>query len=303
MDNRDWQQEHEPLNWDHLRFFLALAESGSLTDAARTLGVSHTTVQRRVRSVEQDLQTHLFDHTSHGYTLTTAGKVLYEEMLKVKASVESVSSRITGMDQAVQGPVVVSASDTIGMVLLPDIIHRIRLAYPALEIELRIENSITNVTDREVDIAIRTCLRPPDNLIGRKLADLQFAVFGSRHLCEQHKLQRFPVEREGICHICLDESFKTTPFHNWFAARVPQHNPVILTSGFMPALQLTLAGCGVAVLPHYLKDRFTDLVELPSDEPVESNQLWLLSHADLRDTRRFRLVKQFLTDDLSAVFA
>lgn len=290
------------MNWDHLRFFLALAESGSLTDAARALDVSHTTVQRRVRSVEQDLQTHLFDHTSNGYTLTTAGKMLYEEMLEVKASVERVSSRISGMDQAVQGPVVVSASDTIGMVLLPDIIRRLRLAYPELEIELRIENSITNITDREVDIAIRTCLRPPENLIGRKLADLQFAVFASRGVCEQHELQRFPIGKDDICHICLNGSFKGTPFHSWFAAHVPQQNPVIVTSGFMPALQLTLAGCGVALLPRYLKDRYTDLVELSVDQPVESNQLWLLSHADLRDTRRFRLVKQFLTDELSTVF-
>lgn len=284
------------VNWDHLRFFLALANTGSMTLAARELGVSHTTVLRRVRAIEKELETHLFDHTMQGHVLTPAGDSLHAEVQKVKYAVDNISRQISGVDQLIEGAVVITTTDTLGYCFMPSIVTRLHQRHPELSITLKVANRMSDISNREADIALRTCVAPPENLIGRKVGTIRFAACASQSYVEQHEISRFPDETAEHRFVVLDASFKEVPFYCWLAERISEN--YVTVNGLLTAYHLCVAGAGITVLPTYLINASAGLVELPAIEPVASNDLWLLSHVDLRDTLRIKLVKRFLLDEL-----
>lgn len=290
-------------NWDHLRFFLALADKRSLSDAARDLEVSHTTVLRRVKSIEQALETHLFDHTSSGYRLTPAGEALYGEVQKMKTAVDDISRRISGVDQQIGGPIVITTTDTLGCVFLPDLIRQMSEQYPELEVTLLVGTQISDMDNREADIAIRTCEIPPPHLVGRKLGQVQFYACSSAKYASAHKLTAFPENLEQHRLIQLDTTFSETPFHRWLAPHCGVAGSVVTANGLLTAYRLCAADVGITVLPSYLVDDDPALVRLESEALISAADIWLLSHADLRDTARVRLVKRFLFDAFDKVFS
>ena len=290
-------------NWDHLRYFLALADAGSLSQAARDLGVSHTTVLRRVRSIEKELETHLFDHTGQGHKLTAAGKTLYSEVQKMQLAVNDIARKISGADQEIEGPVSVTTTDTMGYYILPPIVTRLYQRYPQLSITLTATNQMSDIDKREADIALRTCSEPPPNLVGRKIGTIRFCACASREYIEAHKLSKFPQNTADHNFILLDKQFSETPFYTWLDSKLELQSGRITASGMLTAYALCTAGAGITVLPDYLIHQSDTLQELPSDNEVASNDLWLLSHVDLRNTVRIKLVKNFLFEELSQVFA
>ncbi len=290
-------------NWDHLRYFLALADAGSLSQAARQLGVSHTTVLRRVRAIEKSLETHLFDHTSQGHQLTPAGQTLHAEVQKMKLAVDDISRQISGVDQQIEGPVSITTTDTLGCYVLPDILTRLQQRYPELSISLRVANQLSDMNNREADIAVRTCVEPPAELVGRKIATLNFAACAARTYLDETGLNSFPVANSAHRFVVLDEPFKHAPFCTWLDARIDDSSPRVTADGLLTAYRLCVAGAGIAVLPDYLLAYNSSLVKLAVEEPVASNDLWILSHVDLRDTLRIRLVKRFLINELQKVFS
>lgn len=289
-------------NWDHLRYFLALADAGSLSQAARDLGVSHTTVLRRVRSIEKELETHLFDHTGQGHKLTAAGNSLYSEVQKMQLAVNDIARKISGVDQEIEGPVSITTTDTLGYHILPPVITRLYQRYPQLSITLTVTNQMSDIDKREADIALRTCAEPPPNLVGRKIGKIQFCACASRSYIDSRQLSNFPQDTADHNFIMLDKQFSETPFFKWLEGKIHQQSGHITASGMLTAYTLCGAGAGIAVLPDYLVHDNDTLQVIPTEGPVATNDLWLLSHVDLRNTVRIKLVKDFLFDELSRVF-
>lgn len=289
-------------NWDHLRFFLALAKAGSLSQAARDLGVSHTTVLRRVRSIEKALETHLFDHTAQGHRLTPAGESLYTEVQKMQLAVNDIARKISGADQEIKGPVTITTTDTLGYCVMPPIITRLHQRYPQLSITLAATNQISSISDREADIAVRPCFEPPSNLVGRKIGNISFSACASRTYVETHKLSTFPSDTTNHNFVMLSDSFSDSPFYQWLASRLQTPCGQIKANGMLSGCRLCLAGAGIALLPDFLIRQHEALVELTADTRSAGSDVWLLSHVDLRDTARIRLVKKFLYDELQPIF-
>jgi len=291
-------------SWDHIRFFLALAEHGTLSSAAKSLNVSHSTVQRRVRSFEEELQSHLFDHTTQGYALTAAGESLYAEALKMRVTMEAISREITGADKKIEGEVSITSTDTLSSFVLPSIIANIKADYPSLRFVIRTENSLSNISHRESDIAIRTGFQPPENLIGRKVGEVRFAVAASTSYIANHGLSAFPDNVSEHSFIQLDSSFSHTTFHQWLDKRLNNMAcDVTFSSSFIAAAALAKAGVGIAILPSYIIDQEDQLVELKINENIPASDLWVLSHVDLRDVEKIRVVRQRLHEELSRFFS
>ena len=291
-------------SWDHIRFFLALAEHGTLSSAAKSLGVSHSTVQRRVRSFEEELQTHLFDHTNQGYAFTTAGNSLFSEALKMRVTMENISREITGVDKKIEGEVSITSTDTLTSFIIPRIVAEIKADYPSLKFVVRTENSLSNISHRESDIAVRTGLEPPENLIGRKVGEIRFAMAASPAYIASHGLNAFPDNVADNSFILLDESFAHTTFYQWLDKRLQtMANNVTITSSFISAAALAKAGVGIALLPHYMLNQEADLVELEVNNSIPKSDLWVLSHVDLRDVEKIRVVRQRLHKELSRFFS
>ena len=290
-------------SWDHLRHFLALAEEGRLSGAARQLEVSHTTVLRRVRAFERDLGTRLFDRTPRGYALTPAGERLRVEAVEVRAAIERASREIVGRDAEPRGEVTITTTDTIACTVLPSPLAELAARHPDLRFRIDMVNRLSDLDNREADIAIRTCREPPARLIGRHVGSVRFVACAAPRYVESTGLERFPTETGAHRFVVLDHRYAATPFHRWLEARLSPRSVRTTVSGFLPALAACRAGMGISVLPEYLLDEAPELVALPTEGTgISTNELWILSHAGLRDTERVRLVRQRLYEALSRRF-
>lgn len=290
-------------SWDHLRYFLALAEHGTLSAAGRELDVSHSTVLRRIRAFEATLETRLFEHTSTGYFLTSAGAELNEQARQMKHTLNAVARDINGADQALAGKIVIATTDSLSFVLLPDILKKLSDLHTELRFTVLMNTQINNIDDREIDIAIRTCKEPPDSLIGRCVGDIDFTVCASKQYLLEHPLDAFPTDVAGHHFIRLVSSFQGMPFHNWLDARLTPDAHTIEVNNFVLAAAMCRAGHGITVLPSYMLDNDTELQALETDTTIEKNKLWILCHSDLRDTERVRCVRRYLFEALSKRFA
>lgn len=170
----------QTLDWDDLRFAHAVASAGSLAAGARQLGVNHTTVMRRIASLESRLGVRLFERLPSGYALTPRGEELVEAARAIGETVVALERRLQGADLAVSGPVRITTTDTLMASLLPAIVLGLKATHPALQIEITCTNQFLNLSKREADVAIRPADDPPPGLFGRRIASVGFAVYGAR---------------------------------------------------------------------------------------------------------------------------
>jgi DNA-binding transcriptional LysR family regulator len=285
-------------NWDQIRFFLALAEHKTLSMSARSLNVSHTTVLRRIRSFEDQLQAQLFTQTRSGYRLTQAGHTLFAEANKMRSTVTALSRNISGADNQMAGEVAITTTDTLARYIMPKILTKLSTKYKDIRFSLFMSNTLNNIDDREVDIAIRTGRQPPESLIGRKVGEVKFRVVASRSYIKKHGLKSFPKNVAEHRFVVLDESYSGAPFYQWFKKRIHNRAHCTTVSNFLCAAALAREGMGIAVVPSYMLSGEATLVALQTHGVIAPNDLWVLSHSDLRDTERVRVVRQYLYDQL-----
>ena len=289
-------------NWDHLRYFNTLAEQGTLSEAARQLDVSHSTVQRHITALENELDVQLFSQLPSGFILTAAGNELYNETAGIRDVLQSISSRIAGSDQELNGRVTITVTDTFGHFLLPAITDKIQIRYPDIRLDLEIRNKLDDLQNLEADIAIRTCTEPPPELIGRKVGELRFALCTSANYLEANELTRDNAEKLARHYIQLNSNFSGSVFDNWQPASDAE--PAITRiNGFMGAYRLCKAGLGLALLPAYITELDEDLIKLECDHLPDSNSLWILSHESLRTKHSVSAVRKLLHSSLTTLFA
>ena len=289
-------------NWDHLRFFLALADAHTLVAAAKQLNVSHTTVLRRVKAFEAELETQLFEHTAQGYRLNEQGESLYTEAAKMRDAMDRVSRQIVGSDRQAQGEVVITTTDTLAHEILPSLLSDIANEHEGLRFSLKMINQITDIDNYEADIAIRTCKEPPDQLIGRKVGSVKFVACASVDYAGLHELINFPIDTDEHRIIVLDDSYRNSPFHRWLDEKLTLTTYRTTASNFLCAAALCRKSMGITVLPAYMLEHQNMLVQLPTKELIPTNDLWILSHADSRNTERVKLTRRLLLERLTTRF-
>lgn len=285
-------------DWNHIRYFLSLAEQRTLSKSAKVLGVSHTTVLRRIRRLESVLKTKLFDHTSSGYTLTAAGEKLQFEAKSIRSTMSAISREIAGVDSRMQGDVVITTTDTLACYIIPKLIARLSEKHTGLNFSLIMANKLSDLDSRDVDIAIRTCKQPPENLIGRQVAQIKFDVVASARYLKKYNIDSFPSDTSGHQFISLDESYNSSPFYQWLHSRIDQSSSITTVNNFLSAVALAKEGLGIALLPSYVLRTEKNLISLSNREGICSNDLWVLSHPGSRNTEKIRVVRQFLYDEL-----
>ncbi|WP_354193552.1 LysR family transcriptional regulator [Aquamicrobium terrae] len=279
-------------NWDDLRLFLAVARSGTLSGAARVLGVNHSTVFRRIGSFEEALGVRLFERLPNGYLLTPAGEEMHQGALRVEEEIAGLSRKVTGQDLRLSGTVRVTTIDMLAFGLLPRHLASFRMAYPGIEIELVVGNATLNLNRREADVALRVGNDPPESLVGRRVGQLVFAAYGSADYCRRN------TEPDLAHHDWIGFDAEHAALVRRFSDFLPDVTPILRANSVAAALAAAKAGIGLASLPCGIADLEPDLVRvatLPGDFTLD---LWLLTHEDLRRTARIRAFLDFLTDAL-----
>lgn len=271
------------MDWDDLRLLLAIARAHSLSGAARTLAVNHATVFRRLAAIEERLGVRLFDRHKGGYVPTAAGEEIVRVATAIDEQVADLDRRVTGRDLRLEGTLRVTTVDTLATTLLAPVFAQFASTYPGVTLELTVANAIASLSRREADVAVRPTPEPPEGLVGRRIAELAIAVYGSRGYL---KAAGTLDEREHTW-IAPDDSLSHLAVAKWLDRLKPAR--IALRSDSMQAMCAAAeAGVGLAALPCYLADPRKELVRFAPPRPDFAVGLWILTHEDLRRTARVR---------------
>ena len=278
------------MEWDDLRIVLAIFREGTLSGAARRLGVTHSTVFRRLGAIEQQMGARLFERFRDGYVPTPAGETAAAAAARLEDEVLTLERWLSGQDLKPSGIVRIATTDTLGTILTR-YVSAMRAAHPEIQVEIAISNSMANLARREAEIAIRPTPEPPEILVGRRIADIAHAIYGSRAYLSRHE------DKDLSAHdwIAPDDALASTVIGRWIHENL--HAPHITCRvDALPTLRdATLAGLGLALLPCYLGDPASGLRRLtPKTLAEPRSALWLLTHDDLRRTARIRATLDFL---------
>jgi DNA-binding transcriptional LysR family regulator len=283
-------------DWDDLRYVLAVATAGSLAGAARSLGVNHTTVLRRVSAFEKRLGSRIFDRLPTGYVLTPGGQELIAAAHHIDDTVTDLERKLAGQDLRLSGIVRITTADTLMGSILPEILVEFRAAQPGIEIEVVVSNVMFNLTKRNADVAIRPAKDPPETLIGRRIAKIAFAVYGSpRYLAKHRKTDNLASHQW----VGPDDSLADTSVAQWMRAELPGSKITLRADSLLGLRDAAQAGLGLAALPCYLGDTSAGLVRVHPPIGAMATALWILTHEDLRHTARIRAFTEFAAAALS----
>lgn len=288
------------MNWNLLKVFLAIARRGSLSGAANDLAVNHSTIFRRLNAFEDNIGGKLFERINNSYELTVLGHEMLELAEQIENSFDGIERHIVGKDFQPKGIVKITAPSNIAYRYLPRYISDFNLKYPEIRIELLVSNQEVNMSNRQADIAVRATSSPPEHLVGRQVATLDWSVFASKKHEDKFGL---PSDIEGLINHSLigaAGALSRLPVFIWLNKHFASQ--VITRCDDLTAMSYFVeSGQGLAFLPD---DQFRpELIRLFGVQESKPSNLWLLTHPDLRNVQRVKLVMQHLTEAFSHEWA
>lgn len=284
------------MNWDDLRVFLALADSGSLSATARKLGVDHSTVARRVAALEADLGVRLFDRLPRGYAPTAEGEEFAVLARRVEDGVLAVERHARGQPGEPAGVVRLSAPPAFSSSFLAPRLAGLRRTLPKLVVELVGDVRAVSLTRREADLALRLQRPEDDGLVARRIGAMGYGLYATRDYLDG----RDEADWEFIGY---DDSMDHVPQQRWLRQVAGRRPFVFRANDLMSLRAAAAAGVGIAAIPHFLGRMDAALIQavpaagLPPPQPRE---LWLLVHGDLRRSARVRAVMDALVSIIAA---
>jgi DNA-binding transcriptional LysR family regulator len=284
------------LDWDDLRFFLAVAARGSISGAAQELRTSHSTVLRRLASLEKKLGVRLFKRLPGGYVITSAGEQLRERLAGVTEQIAGAQRQLGGLDRRPSGIVRVTSTDTLTHGALMPLIGEFQCTHPQITLQIAVNNTFMSLTKREADVAIRPTRRPSENLVGRKVGYLQTALYASRSYWKAHARRPFAEHRWVV----PDDTLAHLAQAQWAAKHVPAERIAVSVDTLVGMASAVRAGVGIGMLLTLLADHDDQLVRIREPEPQLDTDVWILTHADLKQVPRIRLFTDFMYERLKA---
>ena len=280
------------MDWDDLRTFLAVARTRSLTEAARSLGISYSTVSRRLAALEEGLGARLFDRDASGYEPTPVGAEMLESARRMEAEFDALARRVRGRDARLAGRVRVATTDALATSFMPELAAFSR-RYADIEVDLLSTPEPAELAMREAEVALLVTDRPPPSLVGRRLAKLPSALYAAPGYLADH-----PANLELAAHVWVgwEDGMAHIPAARWMREQVPQARVACRVSSGTALRAAVRAGVGVAHLLCFLADEDPALECLRPPEPALETGLWLLTHEDLRTTARVRVFLDFMAE-------
>lgn len=278
-------------DWDDLRVFLTLAREGNLTAAARRLAVSHPTVARRIRALEDSIGARLFERLPDGFVPTAAGEQLLLDAQAMEAAAESIDRRSAGLAaDTARGTVRLSAGEAMSAFVARHL-PRLRRNLQCVEIELVASHTLANLSRREADLLIREQVPELASLVTRRLGRVAYAVYGSPALVRPglagDALREMPW-------VGFDDDHAYMPGQSWVLDLLLGGRPGVRVNNWLVLHEAVRAGAGLAVLPCYLGDGDPALCRAGPVIPQVAAEEWLLVHRDLRVLPRVRAVMDAL---------
>ncbi len=272
--------------WDDFRLVRAIAETGSLAGAAEQLAVNHSTVFRRLGTLEQQLGARLFERARAGYVPTPMGEEMVRLAEHMADEVLAVERRITGQDLRPSGELRVTTNDTLLVHMLTPIFASFRQAYPEIRLDVVISNQSLSLSKRDADVAIRASDRPGDTLVGRRMASIAWGIYGSAAHDIAGPLDPADFRRHDW--IGFSDNLGAIKPAKWLRERVGDEKIIYRVNTVLGLAEAAAAGMGLALLPCFIAAVTPGLVQLMGRQNELESGLWLLTHPDIKATARVR---------------
>jgi DNA-binding transcriptional LysR family regulator len=290
------------IDWDDCRVFLAVARAGTLSAAARRLGVDQSTVGRRLSALEEATSARLFDRTPEGFLLTASGEAMLQDAEGIEASVDRIERRLMGQDARPEGVVRLATSDSLAAWFLIPRLPAFHARQPKVEIELVTGTPAVDLARREADISLRLSKPAQPNLIARCVGSAEWAVYGSKAYFKSNGRPIVGEELGAHTVVGFDEQLKSTLGARWLAANAAR-SPVALRSNSLLTIAAgVVAGLGLSPLP-CLFGECEPALDRAFDATIGAHEIWLVVHPDVRTSARVRAVIDFLCEVVNAEVA
>lgn len=293
------------LNWDDLRFFLAVAEAGSLSAASSLLKVNTTTVLRRVASLEDALGARLFDRSRSGYRLTPRGERLLAQLAPVDQRLSALARDFVADDSEADAVVRVAAGDVLASAVLAPQLPTFRDEHPELRLEIVADPNLTGPAPsagapagslKDIDVAIRFARPTQGNVIVRKIGDMAYGLYASQAYLAVRGAPEEPGRLAG--HQVIGFSLSESPLGPvWWMSRAEQGASVVMRSNAVAVrAEAARQGLGLTALPCIVGDQDPLLMRVGQAEDVGALELWLVTHNDSAHVGRVRDAMDFVVN-------
>ena len=292
----DWRSIK--FDWNKARAFLVTAEEGSLSAAARALGMAQPTLGRQVDGLEQELGIVLFERVGRGLRLTPGGLELLDHVRVMGDAAGRVSMNALGQSQALEGKICISASETYAAVLLPPIIAKLRILEPDIHVEIVVANHASDLRRREADIAIRNFRPTEPDLIAKKVGDADAVLYATADYIERIGNPTMPQELKHAHFVNLDHGGMMIKALNKLGLGLTEENFPLLTESYLVMWELVRQGVAIGILDAHIGDADPTVRRVLPDFQPFIFPIWLVSHRELTTSRRIRRVYDYLAEEL-----
>jgi DNA-binding transcriptional LysR family regulator len=277
---------HNMKTWDDIKILLEVYRLGNVSAAAKKLGVSHSTVSRRLRSLEKDVGCSLFIRTQKGYELSSGAEPLMQQAELLESEMRDLLLKLEGHSELLPGDVSITMPHDLYEYFFAKHLAQFRREYPEINLAVQVSKGVRDLRSREADLAVRFTGSPPDTLIGKRICTLDQGIFvnsenswsGSKPIVgwlDDEELPAWATDRFSDAHIGLRIDDLLSMYHS------------------------VACGFGVAKMPLFIHN----LIRHPSVECIETLSstwsVWVLSHADLRGNTRVQTLRRRIIDVLT----
>lgn len=280
------------VDWEDIRHFLAVAQSGTLSGAARRLKVDHATVSRRLAALEAALDVRLVDRLPRSCRLTAVGRQVLDRARDMEAGAHGIARLAKAAHAPLAGRVTLSAPPVLVTHLLLEHLARFRTEYPDIRLSLSAQGQQISLSRREADVAVRLVRPDEAGSVTRKLGAMTFGLYAHRSYAHLGAPERWQF-------IAFDQNYADMPQQQWLLGIAGDRPVACELNHISEHLIAVRAGVGVAGLPCFIGDRDRDLIRIGEDAPPFARDIWLLVHRDLQKAPAIRAVMDFVTSVIS----
>lgn len=283
------------LDWNDLKYFLAVHRAGNLARAAAAIGINATTVGRRVTALEQQVGARLFDRTPEGWAATPAALRLLPKAERMEAEVFAITRDVSGADARPSGVVRLTATEVLATRFIAPHLRRFHERHPEITVELVCTSRVLDLAKREADIALRLSRPREEHLVVKRLTNIDVSLYGSRRYLDLHGRPADP-ERSLAGHrvILFAESRNFAQENEWVEQRLDGAKVVLRSDSVNSVFSSAVGGLGIALLPRVIADAEPSLERIETATSPEPRSVWQSVHEDMQHNARIRATLDFL---------
>ncbi|MCK5373646.1 MAG: LysR family transcriptional regulator [Alphaproteobacteria bacterium] len=287
------------MDWNALKIFLTIAESGSLTAAARKLKISQPTLSRKLTNLEESLDSQLFQRLPRGLVLTEAGESIMHSVQQMGDQVLDVEKKLTGQNLRLEGNVLLTTTEYIGNFWIPEQMRGFRKLYPGISVKLQVDMQVVNLVRREADIAVRLGRPEQPDLIAKKLGSFFSYLAASKSYLEKYGTPKGPEDLKDHYAVGYNQDTVQNTATQRLYSYFHRENILFSSNSLNTTYEAINKGLGIGMMPDLAVERYPDVQYLFMDKHHMELEVWLVTHADIQHNARIRALFDYLADSLS----